>query len=302
VLGINGTENRVKVTRVVQIPIRDRGIGKFPICHSVCNSPRMLEWVNMASRRYLLSIAAGLLTPFPLLVLLGLLRYAAGSASPPLGWHTELAAAFLFAFGVALWQPIHPWLYGVALVPSIPLAFVVLSAASPKGNLFGLVLFFFLLSGAVVGLTAALCGWFARRWRLPAWSPSAPIFAAFLLLVIVQANQRSNADNETTAISGFLQQIGAAEGVYAAARADHAYTCNGPDLTSLSGIAWRTDYNLGGVDRNQAEHGIYWITLHCQPAAHSSWFTATAAALWLGGPRFTFDSRSGVVKPETPQR
>jgi len=31
VLGINGTENRVKVTRVVQIPSRDRGTGKFPI-------------------------------------------------------------------------------------------------------------------------------------------------------------------------------------------------------------------------------------------------------------------------------
>jgi hypothetical protein len=262
----------------------------------------MLDWFKMAPRRYLLSIAAGLLTPFPLLVLLELLRHAAGSASPPLGWHTALAAAFLFAFGVALWQPIHPWLYGVALVPSIPLAFLVVSAASPSGNLFPLVLFFLLLSGTIVGLTAALCGWFARRWRLPAWTPSAPIFAAFILVVLGQANQGSNADNETTAIIGFLQQIGAAEGAYAAARPDHAYTCNGPDLASLSDIAWRTDYNLGGVDRNQAEHGHYWITLHCQPAAHSSWFTATAAALWQGGPRFTFDSRSGVVKPETPPR
>ena len=31
VLGINGTENRVKVTRVVQNPLCDRGTGKVPI-------------------------------------------------------------------------------------------------------------------------------------------------------------------------------------------------------------------------------------------------------------------------------
>jgi hypothetical protein len=178
----------------------------------------------------------------------------------------------------------------------------VLSAASPFGNLFGLVLFILLLCGAVVGLTSALCGWFVRRWSLPAWAPAALIVAACVVIVLGQANQARNADNETTAIIGFLQQIAAAEGAYAAARPDHAYTCNGPDLASSSDIAWRTDYNLGGMDRNQAEHGQYWLTLRCQPAAHSSWFTATAAALWQGGPRFTFDSRSGVVKPETPLR
>jgi hypothetical protein len=250
----------------------------------------------MASRRYLLSIAAGLLTPFPLLGLLELLRHAAGAAALPLSWHTQLAAGFLFAFGVALWRPILPWLYGIVLVPSVPLAFLVLSAASTSGNLFGLVLFFLLFSGAVVGPPAALCAWFARRWGLPDWAPAAPILAACLLIVVGQANRASKAENENSEIIGLLQQIGAAEGAYAAARPDHAYTCNGPDLPSLSALAWRTDYNLGGVDRNEAQHGDYWITLHCQPAAHSSWFTATAAALWPGGPRFAFDSRSGVVK------
>jgi hypothetical protein len=260
----------------------------------------MLDWAKMASRRYLLSIAAGLLTPYPLLLLLQLLRHAAGSAVLPLGWNAQLAAGFLFAFGVALWQPILPWLYGIVLVPSIPLAFLVLSGGSPSGNLFPLVMFFLLFSGTIVGLPAALCGWFARRWRLPAWTPAAPIFAACLLIVVGQANQESKAANETPEIIGLLQQIGAAEGAYAAARPDHAYTCNGPDLPSLSDLAWRTDYNLGGADRNEAEHGDYWITLRCQPAAHSSWFTATAAALWPGGPRFAFDSRSGVVKAETP--
>jgi hypothetical protein len=253
----------------------------------------------MPRRRNLLSIAAGLLTPFPLLVLIELLRRAPGSSSPAPRWRTELAAAFLFALGVALWRPIHPWLYGSVLVASFPLAAVLLSANSPFGNLFPL-LFLLLLSGAVVGVLAALCGWFARRWSLPAGTPAAPIAAAFLLVILGQANQVSNADDEALAIVGFLQQIGTAEKAYVADHPDHGYTCNGPDLRSLSDIAWRTDYNLGGPDRNQAKHGDYWITLYCQPAAHSSWFTATAAAAWKGGPRFTFDSRSGVVKAVTP--
>ena len=112
----------------------------------------------MAPRRFLLSIAAGLLTPFPLLVLLELLRHAAGTASPSLDWHFALASAFLFALGVALWRPIHPWLYGAVLVPGFPVAFLLFSAAAPFGNLFPLVLFWVFLSSAVVGMVKSVSG------------------------------------------------------------------------------------------------------------------------------------------------
>jgi hypothetical protein len=256
----------------------------------------------MASRRVVLSIAAGLLTPFPLLVLLELLSRAAGAASPALDWHFTLASAFLFALGAALWQPIHPWLYGAALVPGFPVAFLLFSATGPFGNLFPLVLFWIFLCSALVGMSAALCGWFVRRWNLPAWTPVAPIFAACFLMVVGQAGREIGIDNQTPALFAFLRQIGAAEKAYAATRPDSAYTCNGPDLTALPGVGWRVNSAMGAGDRNEVQHGDYWITLRCEPAAHSHWFVATAMALWQGGPRYEFDSRIGDVKPPLPPR
>jgi hypothetical protein len=256
----------------------------------------------MPPRRFLLSIGAGLLTPLPLLVLLELVRHAAGAASPPLDWHFGVASGFLFALGVALWRPIHPWLYGAALVPGFPLAYLLVAAAWPFGNLFPLVLFLVFLGSAIVGMSAALCGWFARRWNLPAWTPAAPIFAACFLLVVSQAGREIGVDNETPEIFAFLQKVGAAERAYAAARPDHAYTCDGPDLATLPGVEWRVNHAMGGGDRNEVPHGDYWITLRCEPAGHTSWFVATARALWQGGPQYEFDSRVGDVKPLMPLR
>jgi len=246
-------------------------------------------------RSYFLSILAGLLTPFPLLTVLHLLQvFVMSSASPPLGWKTQLASAFLFALGVALWRPIHPLLYGVALAPSFAVWFFILSGSARSENLFGLGFIVLFLSGAIIGGSAGLCGWLARRWSFPSWISAAPISAACLLVIFGQQYQAQKANQATSEIMAFLQQIRAAEQTYAAARPDHAYTCNGPDLPSVTGIEWRTDYNFGGIDRNQGEHNRFWVTLRCEPRA----FRATAAALWPRGPRFTLDSRSPVITPE----
>lgn len=250
-------------------------------------------------RNYFLSIVAGFLTPFPLLALLHLLQvFVMSSASPPLGGKTKLVAAFLFALGVALWRPLHPLLYGVALAPSFAVWFFILSGSARSGNLFGLGFIVLFLSGTIIGGSAGLCGWLARRWSFPSWISAAPIPAACLLVVFGQQYETHKANQATSEIVTFLQQIRVAEETYAAARPDHAYTCNGPDLPSVTGIEWRTDYNFGGIDRNQGDRDGFWITLRCEP--HT--FRATAAALWPGGPRFTLDSRSPVIVPDPPFR
>jgi hypothetical protein len=251
------------------------------------------------AKRYLLTVAAGLFTPFPLLVLLELIRHVAGPASPPLANSTELVAGLLFAIGVALWRPIHPWLYGALLVPGCPLAFLLWSVTSTRGNLFPLVLFFVPLSGMLIGLPAAICGWFARRWSFPAWTPAVFMVAALLVVVLGQAFQQSSADDEVPGIIGFLQQVADAEKAYTAVRPYHDYACSGTDLLTLPNVEWRANRGVGGTDLNQTQHGHYWVSLYCQPAAHSLWFTVRATPMWQGGPRLIFDSRVGSVKPET---
>jgi hypothetical protein len=254
-------------------------------------------------RQYFLSIAAGLLTPFPLLTLLTFLQSAGeSSGTPPPEWTLTLFAGFLFALALALWPRIHPLWYGAALPPGFFVWCFIMAGAGRSGNLFGLAVIIFFLAGALIGGAAALCGWLARRWPLPRWAPAVPLLAACLIVILGQQLAARKAGGETTAIRTLLGQIRAAEQSYAAARPDRAYTCNGPDLRSIAGIDWHTDYNLGGFDRNQGQYADYWIRLHCPPSADPSFVTVTADALWPGGPHFTFDSRSGAIAPGNPSR
>jgi hypothetical protein len=249
--------------------------------------------------KHLASIAAGFLTPVPLFLLLELLRSAAtASASPGLGWAPTIAASFLFALGVALCRPINPASYAVSFAPSFAIWFYVSAGAGRSGNLVGLVLIGLFVSGVCIGLAVGLLGWFVRQWSLPRWIPSVPMLAAFIVIFAFSFHDTAQGLEGAKKIVTFLQQIRDAEQSYADSRADHRYTCNGPDLPSIRGIGWRTDYNLGGTDRNQGEHDRFWIVLRCAPEE----VRATASALWPGGPRFTFDSRTGVIAQDNPPR
>jgi hypothetical protein len=253
----------------------------------------------VSGRKHLASIAAGFLTPVPLFLFLEVLRNAAAaSSSPPLGWISTIGASFLVALGIALCRPFDPVSYAASLAPSFAIWFYIFAGAARSGNLVGLVLIGLLLSGVCIGLAVSLIGWFIRRWSVPRWIPAAPILAAFVVIVVFSVHDSATGSEGTAKIVTFLQQIRDSEQSYAAGRADHAYTCNGPDLHSISGIEWRTDYNFGGTDRNQGEHDRFWVVLRCSPGE----VRATASALWAGGPRFTFDSRTGVIAQAGPLR
>jgi hypothetical protein len=155
-----------------------------------------------------------------------------------------------------------------------------------------------LFSGVCIGLPAGFISRFVRRWSLPRWIPGAPILAALILVAALRTHDAAATSDETSKIPGFLLRIRDAEHSYAAGRPDHAYTCNGPDLAPITGIKWQTEYQLSGTDRNQGQHGRFWILLRCSAEG----FQATASALWEGGPRFTFDSRTGIITPDVPLR
>lgn len=253
----------------------------------------------MSGHERLASIAAGFLTPLPPFFALQLLgSAAAASSSPALGWKPAITASFLFALGIALCKPVDPILYGAGLAPSFAVWFYIFAGSARSGNLIGLVLIGLFVSGVCIGLAAGLIGWFVRRWPVPGWTPAVPILAAFIVLVVFTLRDSAEASQGTAKVAAFLQQIRDAEQSYAAGRADHAYTCNGPDLPSVKGIDWRTDYNFGGTDRNQGEHDRFWVVLRCSPGD----VRATASALWPGGPRFTFDSRTGVIAQDAPPK
>ena len=120
-----------------------------------------------------LSLAAGLFTPLPLLVVLNAIHG---------GWPIALTAACLAALGVALWPPISPACYGSALIVGAPVWFAVLAGSGRSSSLFGPALTRIAVAGVIVGLTAGLCATFIRYWPVPSWTPLAPIAAAAILI------------------------------------------------------------------------------------------------------------------------
>jgi hypothetical protein len=236
----------------------------------------------MRLRDCLASIAAALLTA----VLLVEAMLAGVLGSEPLLNPQAIIVGFLFTMGVCLWPPIHPLIYGAILVPSFPAAYFVLAGDSRSGNLFGLALMVFFGYGAVIGVLAAVCGYFVRRLHFAPWIFVVPMGAAFVVVLVTAINARQ----ASSAIVDRLQEIRRAEEAYAATRPDHAYTCNGPDLV-LRGIEWRADTSLGLIEQSQGRVKGYWISLRCQPSVHPRWFNIAAISIGAnGGPRLTLDS------------
>ena len=230
------------------------------------------------------SIAAALLTA--LLLVEAMLAGALGSES--LRNPKTMIVGLLFTVGVCMWPRIHPLIYSAMLVPSFPAVYFVLAGHSRSGNLFGLVLIMFFGYGAVIGMLAAVCGYFVRRLHFAPWISVVPMGAAFVVVVVTAMVTNVNAREASSAVVDRLQEIRRAEEAYAAARPDHAYTCNGPDL-GLKGIEWRA--NTGLTEQSQGRVKGYWIYLRCESSGHPRWFNIGATSIGAsGGPRFTLDS------------
>jgi len=229
-------------------------------------------------RRRLFSLAVGLVTPLPLLAILRAIQ------APPLDWRVAVAGASLVALSLALLPEIEPLLFGVALIPATPAWYAILAGSTRSSNLFGLVLTFMAMGGVTVACASVFTATMLRHWPMPRWLPAAPLAAAVALVAIARLDTAPSPSSITA-------RIAAAEKEYAAARPDHAFTCDGPKLPRLSDIPWRANTNLGTAERNEAQYGRYWIKLTCEPSARRSWYTVTARALWQGGPVLTYDSR-----------
>jgi hypothetical protein len=218
---------------------------------------------------------------------------AGASVIRPVSWKADLAAVVLAALALVLWPPIRPAVFGAAFAVACPLWYTLLAGTARSGNLFGLALIVVAAAGAMVAVAAAGIGMALRRFHLPAWAPAVPLIAAVVVLVAAKATESSRADAQFSALVRFFDRLDAAERSYAAGPPARGFTCNGPDLPSITGIDWRTDYNLGGFDRNQGPYEGYWIVLRCEPAARPSFYSVTAMPTSGVGPMVTWDSRSG---------
>jgi hypothetical protein len=240
----------------------------------------------MRAKRVALSVAAGLATPGAVFLLnsaLGGFRFA--FIEP---WFAAMyvAVGFLLALAVALCRPILPVVYGVTTALICPLIGIVVGAGY---NLVGLLVIALLIMGLVIAIPVAALATLLRHRSLPKWSPIAAGTAALLLSFGIQAWSSAKAHDASSSIVTRLQRIRAAELAYAASRPDHAYTCNGPDLPGLPGIAWRANESLGTLEKNEAFLDGHWISLQCQASAHPKFFGITAVPTF-GGKRVELGS------------
>jgi len=236
-------------------------------------------------------MAAGFATPLLVLALLNALQAAsASSGAPPLEWKIALAASSLFALGIALWPPIEPMYFGVAFIPAVPLWYAALAGSARSSNLFGLALILFTVGGVVAGVVAGLGATLARHWRLPAWAPLGPLLVGIALIFVARIDTARTAADDAQKMTALFQRIAAAEKNYAAAHPGIGYSCDAP----VADVPWRANPQLGGVERNEAQVGQYWVHLTCEPAAHPTWFKITARGLWAGGPVLDYDSRKAA--------
>jgi hypothetical protein len=239
-------------------------------------------------------MAAGCFTPLAILALLNALQAAsAGAGSPPIEWKVALAASALFALSVALWPRIEPLYFGVAFIPAVPLWYAALAGSARSSNLFGLALILFTIGGVSAAVIAGLGATLARHWRLPVWAPAGPLVVGIALIVFARIDSTRAAADDAQKIAALLQRIAAAEKDFAAAHPGGGYSCDAP----VADVPWRANTALGGIERNEAQVGQYWVHLTCEPAAHPTWFQITARGLWAGGPVLNYDSRKAVTEP-----
>lgn len=241
-----------------------------------------------------LSLATGAVAPLALLLVSSALsKRVIGSVS----WKAGLFAAFLAVLGLVLWPPIRPVLFGSVFAVACPLWYTIHSGGARTSNLFGLALILLAAASVLVTLAAVSIGVVLRRFRLPTWTPAAPLIAAIVMLLAAGAINSKKAAAQYSDLTRFMQRLDVAESSFAAGPPFRGFTCNGPDLTSITGIDWHTDDDLGGTDRNKGTYAGYWITLWCAPSAQPSYYSVTATPISGIGEPLTYDSRKSVPGP-----
>jgi hypothetical protein len=233
----------------------------------------------MRGKQAALSVAAGLATPVAVFLLnsaFGGFRF--GFIEP---WFAAayVAVGVLLALAVALCRPILPAVYGATTALICPMIGIVWGAGY---NLVGVLVIALFIMGLVVATPVMALATLLRRRSLPKWSPIAVGSAALLLSFGAQAWSNVKAHNASSSIVTWLERIREAELAYAASGPDHDYTCNGPDLPGLPGIAWRANQALGTLERNQAFLEDHWVYLQCQASAHPKFFTIGATPTFGG--------------------
>src|SRR3954451_3771709 len=116
----------------------------------------------MQRNRLILSIIVGFLIPLPVVLSFS----NSGESSPPMDWKSTAFAVFLLTFGVALWRPLVPFVYCLALAPSfcIWLEMEAIATSQTGSNLLGLGLILSLLGGLVIATFVGAAAYVVRRW------------------------------------------------------------------------------------------------------------------------------------------
>ena len=79
--------------------------------------------------------------------------------------------------------------------------------------------------------------------------PLGLIITVALLSVALTGWQRLVRYQQSFTILDRIDEIRRAELIYGAERPDHAFTCNGPDISGLKNIQWRANAQLGLRER-----------------------------------------------------
>ena len=196
-----------------------------------------------------------------------------------------VAANCIMSIGVALFRPIRPAVYGVALAIALTLIPFAMIAVYGASNLSGLVVIISAISGLLAGGSAAIVGSSLRTLRLPRWTSAGTVAAAVMTLVATLGWSRQQQLDHHLQILDAIEKIRRAELAYAAVQPGHVFTCNGPDLPGFQTADWRTDPQMEEVGvkyRSQTHIAGRLVYLRCDPSPNRRWVDITAKNLYSG--------------------
>jgi len=216
-----------------------------------------------------------------------------------IGWAILWVVEILICGALASWKIVVPWVYGISAFVAFCAAGYILVTTHP-GNLAAIVLLAIVGFGLFAAVASTFVGLLLQRLSLPAWAPLALLGLGLALGMVAYASSQRRHSWEARDIVTQLAAIRQAEMQYAAARADRAFTCNGPDLPGLPNYGWRANVALGTVTKNEAEIDEYWIYLECESSSTPHSFTLRAIST-SGEDEVDLDS-GGQMRREVPTR
>jgi hypothetical protein len=237
-----------------------------------------------------ISVVAGMVTPFALLILHNVFDGWRGLMDSFALRVTFAASSILLVLGVSLWRPIIPWIYGGIVAAIFPaLIWMMIGWPTHSGSLAPLAYFV----AVVLGAPVAVLGTLLRHVHLPAWAPAALIAIGVLISLSTQTYTRWRWIVDAREIVERLQEIRQAEIAHASGRGRGAFTCHGPDLPGMKGLVWRSNQALGLREMSQAFLNSYWVYLECEASASPKSFKIRARR---GDDEIVLDSAGRVTR------